>query len=158
MLFGYFWYSQSRKWLKLYSCKFQWSQNPIIRSHFSVNSHHKKKVCFGRIRIKRFVGEVRTFPCVPVSTGILSNNPGPEMCQTTERPRDWDLHCQETVWYTAWPPPGIHILKIRDRFRLYNQNTFSIFQSLICTGIHCLKCLKSWWRDVRIKNRSQLLH
>lgn len=111
---------QSRKWLKLYSCKFQWSQNPTIQSHFSINSYHKKEVCFGRIRIKRLAGEVRTFPCVPVSTGILSNNPGPGMCQTTERPRDWDLHCQETVWHTAWhfATRNSHP-KIRDRFRLY---------------------------------------
>lgn len=56
---------QSRKWLKLYSCKLQWSQNPIIQSHFSVNSYHKKEVCFGRIRIKRLAGGSEDFSLCP---------------------------------------------------------------------------------------------
>lgn len=67
---------QSRKRLKLYSCTLKWSQNPIIQSHFSVDSHYKKEVCFGRTRIKRFAGKIRTFPRAQVSSEILSDYTG----------------------------------------------------------------------------------
>lgn len=82
---------QSRRRLKLYSYTLKWSQNPIIQSHFSVDSHYKKEVCFGRTRIKRFAGKMRTFPRAQVSAEILSDYTEPEtQCGTgqTKRPND----------------------------------------------------------------------
>lgn len=115
------------------------SGHRIIQSHFSVDSYHEEEVCFGRIRMRGLLG-TEDFPCIPVSTGILSNT-GPGTCQTPKRPSDWNWHCQETVWHTAWRSTtrNSHPKKIRDRFRLYIQNIFSVFQLLICTGIHFLK-------------------
>lgn len=78
VLFGYFWYNQSRKWLKLYSCKLKWSQNPIIQSHFSIDSYHKKEVCFGRIGNERCAREVRLFLVSQWARGSCQTTQGQE--------------------------------------------------------------------------------
>lgn len=55
---------QSRKCLKLYSCNLS-SQNPIIQSHFSVDSHYKKEACFRRIRNQEVYWGNEDFPSCP---------------------------------------------------------------------------------------------
>lgn len=104
---------QSRKWLKLYSCKLQWSQNLIIQSYFSVNSYITKR---------KFVLEESESRGLQGKWGLfLVSQWAQGSCQTTQGQGCAKLpRGQETVWHTAWhfATRNSHP-KIRDRFRLY---------------------------------------